>query len=174
MSVIEELKHLDVGKAALAAVFFMGFLAPGFLTVFALNQEIFLAADFFKLAVLSVAITSPSFLFLFITTLVSERVAVSMSFLPKGRLGGFKDWFITHSVSNATIFYTVLLIRFIFGLTTTGFIYWLASLLMVYVGIEFFRVLKLGRSENFDPAIRDPNDAGERLTKQSSGRDETL
>jgi hypothetical protein len=156
MSVLDELKHINVCTATFVAIVLFAFVAPGFLTVYYLSPRLFIQLDVVKLLVLSISITLPPFMFLFITTLIADRVLTEMNFLPAGRLGGFKDWSITHGVSNASIFFVVLVIAYLFELSPTAFLIWLLSLLAIYILIEFFRVLKLARMSNFNPKIRDP------------------
>lgn len=156
MSILDELKQVNVGTATLIAIVLFAFVAPGFLTIYYLNPHLFIQLDVVKLLVLSVSITLPPFMFLFITTLIADRVLTEMSFLPAGRLGGFKDWSITHGVSNASIFFVVLVIAYLFETSAKAFLIWLLSLLAAYIIIEFFRVLKLAKMTNFNPKIRDP------------------
>lgn len=66
MSIIEEVKGLNANSAVILAIFFVSFIAPAFLLIYRLNPDLFLALDTTKLILLSISVTSPSFLALYI------------------------------------------------------------------------------------------------------------
>lgn len=158
MSVLSELKELNSDTFIRVCVFFFAFLSPGLLSIYSLNPKLFVELDTIKLILLAVSITSPSFMLFFITTAVAERVLTQMQVLPPGRLGGFKDWYITHGLANAQMFYFVALLSFVFDLSLQAFIFWVAGLFLAFTVFEFVRVFKLARSEHFSAQLNDPGE----------------
>lgn len=156
MSVISELTSLTSDTFVRVCVFFLAFVSPGLLSIYSLNASLFTELDTLKLLLLAISMTSPTFMLLFLTTVVAERVLTGMKYLPPGRLGGFKDWYITHGLANAQIFYVAALISFLCDLSGKAFVFWVLGLFVPFLGHELFRVLKFARSENFDAQVTDP------------------
>lgn len=156
MSIISELTDLSSDTFVRVCVFFLAFISPGLLSIYSLNAKLFVELDTLKLLLLAVSVTSPTFMLLFATTVVAERVLTRMKFLPSGKLGGFKDWYITNGLANAQIFHVAALLSFLFDLSSRAFIFWILGLFISFLVLEFFRVLKFARSESFDAQITDP------------------
>lgn len=149
MSIIEEVKGLNANSAVILAIFFVSFIAPAFLLIYRLNPDLFLALDTTKLIVLSISVTSPSFLALFIFTWVADTVLTHMGYHEKGHLGTYVDWFVTHGISNTTIMYTVCFIVYAFGISSASVVWWLIGLVVLYIAFEFWRVLIVAKGPNF-------------------------
>ena len=141
MSLIEDLKGLNTNAAVLIAIFFVAFIAPAFLLIYRFNNDLFVKLDTVKLIILSVSITSPSFIFLFVTTWVADAVTVHMGYHEKGHLGTMTDWFVTHGISNTTILYIVTFLTYAFDLQIKTVVWCLLGLLFLYTIHEFWRVL---------------------------------
>lgn len=156
MSVISELTSLTTDTFVRVCVFFLAFVSPGLLAIYSLNPSLFTELDTLKLLLFAISITSPPFMLLFSATVVAERVLTGTKSLPPGRLGGFKDWYITHGLSNAQIFYSATLISFLCDLSIRVFVFWVLGLFILFLIHELFRVLKFSRSENFDAKVTDP------------------
>ncbi|WP_092080415.1 hypothetical protein [Desulfuromonas thiophila] len=157
MSIFSDIKAFDSkGLLSLAAAC-LGLVVPGFLTLYVFDRQVFLEADVVKLVILSASIASPSFVALFATTLIGERVFTQLHPQTAGRFGGFKEWLVTHSFSNSTIFFTAFLIYFVAQLSFRGFVGWIIGLLLVYVGFEFYRLVLLAKGQA-KPHFEDPSD----------------
>jgi len=155
MSILSDIKTFDSRGILLVGAAFLGLLIPGFLTLYAFDRELFLKADILKLSILSACITAPSFVTLFVTTLIGERVFTEMAPQTTGRFGGFKDWLVTHSFSNASIFFAALLIHLVVRLSLKAFLTWVVVLLIAYVGFEFYRLVLLAKGLT-KPHFHDP------------------
>lgn len=126
---IGDLKKLDVTLSANLAIFFFSFVAPGFLIFYKYEPEIFLSIDVFKLVVLAIAISSPTFVFPFVfTALYANVIAKDM---PDQRYlwGAPSDWYLKHGVGNALNMYTIIATILIFDLSGS----WLLWLIMFTV-----------------------------------------
>ncbi len=93
MSIVDDLKSLDTNAVVIMSVFFVSFIAPAFLLIYKLNKPIFIELDTIKLIILSISLTSPSFLFLFMVTWIADVVLVQLKHYPPGHLGTMADWF---------------------------------------------------------------------------------
>lgn len=156
MSILSDIKAFDSkGILALGSAC-LGLVVPGFLTLYIFDRALFLQADAFKVLILSASLAAPSFVSLFSTTLIGERVFTQMYPRTTGRFGGFKEWLVTHSFSNATIFFAAFLIHFFFGLSFKGFVGWVIGLALAYVGFELYRMVLLARG-NAKPHFEDPD-----------------
>lgn len=153
MSIIEEVRRLNANSAVLLAIFFVSFIAPAFLLIYRINPELFLALDTTKLVVLSISVTSPSFLVLFCFTWVADTVLTHMGYHKKGHLGTYVDWFVTHGISNTTIMYTICFIVYAFDISSACVIWWLIGLLVLYLIFEFWRVLIVAKGPNFKKSV---------------------
>ncbi|WP_417421705.1 hypothetical protein [Halomonas sp.] len=149
MSIIEDVKGLNTNSVVILAIFFVSFIAPAFLLIYRLNPELFLAIDATKLIILSISVTSPSFLALFIVTWVGDTVLTHMGYHEKGHLGTYLDWFVTHGISNTTIMYTVCFIVYAFGISSATAVWWIIGLVVFYIVFEFWRILIVAKSPHF-------------------------
>ena len=134
----------------------MGLVVSGCLTLYAFDRDVLLEADAIILITLSVSVAAPSFVALFAITLIGERVLTELHPQTAGRFGGFKEWLVTHSFSNSTIFFTALLVHFFFGLTFRGFVGWVIGLVVLYAGFEFYRLVLLAKGKT-KPYFEDPD-----------------
>jgi acyl-CoA synthetase (AMP-forming)/AMP-acid ligase II len=155
MSIISDIKAFDSKGLFVLAAIFVELIVPGFLTLYTFDRELFLRADILKISILAASITAPTFVLLFTTTLIGERVFTGLAPKTVGRFGGFKDWAVTHSLSNATIFFIPLLIHLATGLSTGWFAAWVIGLFTVYVAFEHFRLLLLAKGKT-DARFQDP------------------
>lgn len=158
MSIISDIKAFDSKGLLLLCAAFVGLVVPGFLTLYAFDRELFMEADVFKITVLAASITSPSFVMLFATTLIGERVITEMRPQTAGRFGGFKEWVVTHSLSNATIFFIALLLHFAVDLSLGGFVAWIVGLMAAYIAFELYRLILLAKGKT-KPHFQDPGNA---------------
>lgn len=159
MSIFSDIKAFDSRGLLLLGAACLGLVVPGFLTLYAFDREVFIEADVIKLIILSASIAAPPFVTLFVTTFIGERVFTEMVPQTIGRFGGFKEWLVTHSFSNATIFFVALLIHVMADLSFRGFVAWVAGLLAVYIGFEFYRLFLLAKGKT-KPHFQDPGSEG--------------
>lgn len=153
MTFIEDFKQLNVTTAVLITVFFTAFIGPGFLTIYNFKPDLIVSLDAIKLIIFSISITIPGFFLLFFITAVSEVVLSQMSQLEEGRLGGYRDWFVLHGVSNVTIFYIALFVTYIFDLRINAFLWLLFVLFVLYSLFEIIRVVKISKNLAYKTTI---------------------
>ncbi|EJG1717161.1 hypothetical protein [Vibrio parahaemolyticus] len=149
MSIVDDLKSLDTNAVVIISVFFVSFIAPAFLLIYKFNKPIFIQLDTIKLIILSISIASPSFLFLFIVTWVSDAVLVHFKYYPAGHLGTMADWFVLQGMSNTSILYIVSFLTYAFDLTVKSVVWWMVGLIVLYTIHEFWRVLVVAKRPEF-------------------------
>ncbi|WP_219722056.1 hypothetical protein, partial [Vibrio parahaemolyticus] len=149
MSIVDDLKSLDTNAVVIMSVFFVSFIAPAFLLIYKLNKPIFIELDTIKLIILSISLTSPSFLFLFMVTWIADVVLVQLKHYPPGHLGTMADWFVLQGMSNTSILYIVSFLTYAFDLTLKSVVWWMAGLLVLYTVHEFWRVLVVAKRPEF-------------------------
>ncbi|EJG1918416.1 hypothetical protein BS046_RS23460 [Vibrio parahaemolyticus] len=140
---------MDTNAVVIISVFFVSFIAPAFLLIYKLNKPIFIQLDTIKLIILSISIASPSFLFLFIVTWVSDAVLVHFKYYPAGHLGTMADWFVLQGMSNTSILYIVSFLTYAFDLTVKSVVWWMVGLIVLYTIHEFWRVLVVAKRPEF-------------------------
>lgn len=155
MTILSDIKAFDSKGLLVVGAACLGLVCPGFLTLYIFDRTLFLEADVFKVLVLSASLSAPSFVALFSTTLIGERVFTQMHPQTMGSFGGFKEWFVTHAFSNATIFFSALLLHFFFGLSFKGFAGWIIGLAFGYVCFEIYRLVLLAKGKT-KPHFEDP------------------
>ncbi|KAB7702087.1 hypothetical protein GBN33_03160 [Plesiomonas shigelloides] len=153
MSIVDDLKSIDTNAAVIISVFFVSFIAPAFLLIFKLNRQVFIDLDTIKLIILSISITSPSFLFLFIVTWIADIVLVQLKHYPPGHLGTMADWFVLQGISNTSILYIVSFFAYAFDLNSKSVVWWIAGLLVLYTMHEFWRVLVVAKRPDFKASV---------------------
>lgn len=158
MSIFSEIKAFDSKGLLVFGAVFVGLIVPGFLTLYAFDRELFLQADVLKVSILAASITAPSFVLLFVTTLIGERVFTELMPQTAGKFGGFREWAVTHSLSNATIFFIAILIHIAADLSIGGFVSCIVGMFTVYVTFEFYRLLLLAKGRT-KAHFQDPGNA---------------
>lgn len=121
---IGDLKKLDVALSTNLAIFFFSFVAPGFLIFYKYEPETFLSIDVFKLVVLAIAISSPTFIFPFVFTAIYANVIAKN--MPDQRYlwGAPSDWYLKHGAGNALNMYTIIAAILVFDLSGS-WLFWL-------------------------------------------------
>lgn len=121
---IVDLKKLNVSLSANLAIFFFSFVAPGFLIFYKYEPEIFLSIDVSKLIILSIAISSPTFIFPMVCTALFGTI-IAKGMPDKRYLWGTPtDWYLRHGAGNALNMYTVIAVIWIFDLGSS-WVFWL-------------------------------------------------
>lgn len=143
-----DLKDLNISISTNVAIFFMSFVAPGFLIVFLVNHQLFNSMDFWKLFIISTAITIPSFAF---TVLIAASTYFHVLKNYPGhedKLGGPREWYIRLGFGNSLSMYSIALVVWIFELGSRGFV--ICGVVVVFLNIitEFYYLFSF---------IRDPD-----------------
>jgi hypothetical protein len=133
-----DLKDLNASVSTNIAIFFMSFVAPGFLIVFLINEQLFLSMDFWKLFILSTAITVPAFAF---TVLVAASTYFHVLQNYPGhevKWGGPREWYIRLGFGNSLSMYSIALLVWIFDFGVRGFI--VCGVITVFLNVitEFY------------------------------------
>lgn len=155
MSIFSDIKAFDSRGLLLLGAACLGLVVPGFLTLYAFDREVFIEADVIKLIILSASIAAPPFVTLFVTTFIGERVFTEMVPQTIGRFGGFKEWLVTHSFSNATIFFVALLIHVMADLSLEDLSLGLLVFLRSILGLNSI-VYSCWQKEKQNPIFRIP------------------
>ncbi|WP_419793609.1 hypothetical protein MYA83_17375 [Pseudomonas palleroniana] len=121
---VGDLKKLDVSLSTNVAIFFLSFIAPGFLIFYRCEPETFLSIDVSKLIVLALAISSPTFVFPFVFTALFAKIIAAQMPGSRPLWGAPLDWYLRHGVGNALNMYTIIAVVWIFDLGIS-FISWL-------------------------------------------------
>ena len=137
-----DLKKIDVTLSANLAIFFFSFIAPGFLIFYKFDPEAFLSIDVFKLVVLAIAISSPTFVFPFVfTALYANVIAKNM---PDQRYlwGAPSDWYLKHGVGNALNMYTIIATILVFDLSGSSLLWLIMFTVFLNLIVETAILLK--------------------------------
>ena len=78
--------------------------------------------DFWKAALLSIAITGPGFIVPFVITLIGRQVLERKSPLHAAHLGDYSDWFVRLGTNNALNYYLLTSIAYFFSWNVTVFL----------------------------------------------------
>ncbi|WP_397469641.1 hypothetical protein [Pseudomonas sp. DD1] len=138
-----DLKKLDVSLSTNLAIFFLSFVAPGFLMFYQYEPVTFLSIDFSKLIVLAVAISSPTFVFPFVFTALFAKMIARWMPDKRDLWGTPTDWYLRHGAGNALNMYTMIAAVWLFDLGIS-FVSWLIlftvilNLLLEFAVLWFF------------------------------------
>lgn len=146
-----DVKDLNIGVALNVSVFFLGFVAPGFLIFYLLSSTLFVALDFWKLFVLATSITIPTFAFhLMIALCVYFNLQEHFPDFSY-KWGGPREWYVRVGFGNSINMYTIALLIWIFDLSAKGFI--IACVVQIAISslTEFKHFIRFSRDpENFN------------------------
>ena len=142
-----DVKDLNFGVALNVSVFFLGFVAPGFLIFYLLNPSLFLALDVWKLFVLATSITIPTFVFHLMIALCIYFNLQDDSPDFAHKWGGPREWYVRAGFGNSLNMYTIALLIWVFDFGVKGFI----VSCIVHIAISTFT--ELGHFIRF---LRDP------------------
>jgi hypothetical protein len=155
MSLISDIRSLDANHFLLASAMLVGLLVPGILTLYTFDRSFLIESGAITTIVLAISVTSPSFAMLFVTTLIGVRVFSEMKPETAENFGGFTEWAITHSISNACIFFFVLFLHTLIGFPFCTFALFVLIFLVSYLLYEFYRLILLAKGRT-TPYFRDP------------------
>tara|TARA_R110000787_G_scaffold74331_1_gene165240 strand:- start:2167 stop:2637 length:471 start_codon:yes stop_codon:yes gene_type:complete len=145
MTVIDQLKGLNTKTSLAISLFFLGLLAPGFLTIYLFKPELLIALETTKLLLFSIAITAPGILLPFVFSLITTRIVQVQRPELAVRLGTHLDWYGVHAITNAFTFYLLLWLSYLFQFSFRAFLVSVTVLLLFNSGFEVCRLIKLAK-----------------------------
>ncbi|ELN6933041.1 hypothetical protein RZY48_002459 [Vibrio navarrensis] len=154
MSVVDEVKKIDINTATAITLFFFSVLAPGLLMVFLYKRDLFINLETLKLVLFSLALGAPGVVLpQFISTICAVVYSSKLN-VPRAILGDPKEWFFRHSVSNAINMYLLIFIGYEFDLNFHMFAWiYLGSILLLSI-YEMFYLFKRGIHPGKYPPIK--------------------
>lgn len=153
MSVVDEVKKIDINTATAVTLFFFSVLAPGLLMMFLYKRELFIELETLKLVLLALALGAPGVILpQFMSTICAAVYPLKFS-VPRSLFGNPKEWFFRHSISNAINMYLLIFICYVFQLQFYIFA-WLYLVSIVLLSIyEMFFLIKRGTNPEKNPPI---------------------
>lgn len=147
---VGELSRITPGVAINLGIFVFSFLCPGFILWYLYDPAQVQSLDFLKLCVLSVAVSSPTFVIPYAVTALLHRLMIIKEVKRIELYGDYVDWYLRHAMTNALNMYTIVIVAFIFELNRLGFIIVFGGAVLVGVLMEFWLMFKF---------IKDPEGA---------------
>lgn len=123
MSIVDEFKNIDSNSATGAAMFFFSMLAPGFLTIFLFENDLFQSLETIKLILLALSFSSPGVIIPIFTSVVCMLVLTNNHQIDRAKLGTTKEWFYRHAISNAINMYLLIFCSYMFAWSFTTFLW---------------------------------------------------
>lgn len=125
-------------------IFVFAFLAPGFLTAQIFWPHLLLEYDFWKTALLSVALAGPGFFVPFVFAVMLKRVLIEKSPAHAQQYGDYSDWLLRLGTNNAFNYYLLTTLAYIFRWEIQTFLIGI-FILSIVLGIlsEFFEIYKV-------------------------------
>ena len=151
MSVLGELSTMKQSTALYLGVFVFAFLAPGFLTAQVFWPHLLIEYDFWKSALLSIALTGPGLFVPFVFALIIKRALLEKSPSHAELYGDFSDWFLRLGVNNAFNYYLLVTLAYVLNWEVLTFLISL-FLLAIVLGVlsEFFELYKVIKKSDAD------------------------
>lgn len=149
MSLVTDLSAIKQSTALYAGVFVFAFLAPGFLTLQVFWPHLLIEYDFWKTALLSIAITGPGFIVPFVIALIGRQVLVRKSPSHVPHFGDYSDWYVRIGINNALNYYSLTSVAYILNWNVTSF------LIAVFVAVVILGIL--GEFLHLYQAIKNPD-----------------
>jgi len=146
MDIANEVKKIDAPTAISVAVFFVCFLAPGFLTLFHFQRDLFINLDTFKLIILAVSISAPGFFVPYFITYLTVSVLKHKEVIGQNELGTNVGWYRKHGINNAINMYLILFISYVFSLSFIWFAWLFLACIIFGALFEMFNLIKLSNN----------------------------
>lgn len=140
-----DVKDLNIGIALNVSVFFLGFVAPGFLIFYLLSPSLFMALDFWKLFMLATSITVPTFV---LHLMMALCIYFSLQeHFPNyvHKWGGPREWYIRVGFGNSINMYGVALLIWIFDFGVKGFVVCCTINIAISSLMEFRHFIRFAR-----------------------------
>ncbi|HHX8286351.1 TPA: hypothetical protein ACVOYT_004526 [Vibrio diabolicus] len=153
MSVVDEVKKIDINTATAVTLFFFSVLAPGLLIMFLYKRELFVELETLKLVLLSLALGAPGVVLpQFMSTICTAVYPLKLN-VPRPLFGDPKEWFFRHSISNAINMYLLIFIGYVFEFQFYIFAWvYLVSIVLLSV-YEIIYLIKRGINPEKYPPI---------------------
>lgn len=148
---VEALGKLTPGLTINLGVFIFSFLCPGFLLWYIYYPELVKEFDFLKLCLLSVAVSSPTFVIPYALTAAMHRILIVQGVKGIEMYGDYVDWYLRHGLVNALNMYVIVAASFAFGMSRLGLLCVVAGIVLIGVVMEFVLCRAF---------LRDPEKAG--------------
>lgn len=103
-------------------VFVFAFLAPGFLTLQVFWPHLLIEYDFWKAALLSIAITGTGFIVPFVIAMIGRHVLAWKSPSHVVLFGDYSDWYVRLGINNALNYYALTSVAYVFNWNVTYFL----------------------------------------------------
>ncbi|TVT50795.1 MAG: hypothetical protein FHP94_00320 [Denitromonas halophila] len=156
MSIVDEFKNIDAGSATGAGMFFFSMLAPGFLTIFLFEKELFQSLETIKLILLALSFSSPGVTIPIFISTVCMAVLTKMHQIELGILGTAKEWFYRHAISNAINMYLLIFISYIFSWGFSAFLWCFLLSILAMCAFEIRYMIKRAKEPSKYPSIELP------------------
>lgn len=156
MSIVNDLKNIDLSSTTGATMFFFSMLAPGFLAIFLFENELFQTLETIKLILLALSFSSPGVIIPIFISTVCMAVLTKKHQIDRNTLGTAKEWFYRHAISNAINMYLLIFFSYVFSWSFTAFLW---CFLLSIVGMSAFEVRymsKRAKEPNKYPSIELP------------------
>jgi hypothetical protein len=134
MSIVEQLKLINIPTATAAIILVFSIFAPGSLIIFYFDRALFLELDILKLLLLSIALTIPSLFIPYIIAIVAK--GHDRNFLQNISEHEHLDLLLEHGANSGTSIYLALTICFLFDLSFKLFIIIFALLAIAHIIAE--------------------------------------
>lgn len=143
---IENIKDLNKSNVLLLSLFFIGVLAPGALTIFIFDRELFSGLDTAKLLLLSVGVSAPGIFLPYMISLISATVIKAVNPNLDGDTGSEVEWFGIHCLNNSINYYLSLWLSYVFGWPFHTFLYVITALVLGFSALEMYRIIKRAKN----------------------------
>jgi hypothetical protein len=117
-----DLKDFNVSVSTYVAIFFLSFVAPGFLIVFLIDSQMFIAMDFWKLFILASSLAVPPFAFTMMFAASTYFHVLKNYPGYEDKWGGPREWYIRLGFSNSLSMYFIALLMWFFDFGVRGFV----------------------------------------------------
>ncbi|HDY8072192.1 TPA: hypothetical protein RQK93_004477 [Vibrio vulnificus] len=153
MSVVDEVKKIDIDTATGVTLFFFSVLAPGLLMMFLYKRDLFIELETLKLVLVSLALGAPGIVLPQFISTVSASVCSLKFKLNRSMLGSAKEWFYRHSINNAINVYLILFICYIFNLSFQVFAWMYVGSIVLLSIYEMAYLIKRAVNPDKYPSI---------------------
>lgn len=137
-------------------MFFFSMLAPGFLTIFLFEKDLFVSLDTVKLVLLALSFSSPGVIIPIFISTVCLAVLTKMLQIDRSLLGTAKEWFYRHAISKAINMYILVFMAYIFSWVFSTFLWLFLATILVMCAFEIRYMVKRANEPNKYPSIELP------------------
>ena len=156
MSIVDEFKNIDASSASGAGMFFFSMLAPGYLTIFLFEKELFQSLETIKLVLFALSFSSPGVIIPIFISTVCCAVLTKNYKIEMGILGTTKEWFYRHAISNSINMYLLIFIAYIFTLSFAVFLWCFLVSILAMCAFEIRYLLKKAKEPSKYPSFELP------------------